>query len=45
MNICVYQLRQRKKTIITFPKSGKQLIREEGDILNPSDTTRNPWQD
>ncbi len=34
MNICVYQLRQ-KKTIITFPKSGKQLIREEGDILNP----------
>ena len=24
-----------KKTIITFPKSGKQLIREEGDILNP----------
>lgn len=24
-----------QRTIITFPRSGKQLIREEGDILNP----------
>lgn len=24
-----------ERTVITFPKSGKQIIREEGDILNP----------
>lgn len=24
-----------ERTIITFPKSGKQIIREEGEILNP----------
>jgi predicted phage terminase large subunit-like protein len=24
-----------KRTVITFPKSGREIIREEGDILNP----------
>ncbi len=24
-----------KRTVITFPKTGKEIVREEGDILNP----------